>query len=251
MLYLKGLVVEVGGKTVVKGVDLEVGCGELVLLMGPNGSGKSTLLHAIIGDKRYRVASGSIFFDGRELTGFPMEERVRLGIGLSFQFPPRLKGVRLRSLALKTLEKRGFSKEDAEEALGEYSRLLKLDGLLDKDFNVGFSGGEAKRAELMLTLAQGPRLLLLDEPDSGVDVENLALIGSAISQYMSPGGRSAILITHTGHIAKHVKASRAHVMMDGRIVCSGDPGEMVSNIMEHGFEACANCRRARVEPGGR
>ncbi|MGQ9597260.1 MAG: ABC transporter ATP-binding protein [Thermoproteota archaeon] len=245
MLYLKSVVVELGGKTVIKGVDLKVNRGELVLLMGPNGSGKSTLLHAMIGDPRYRMASGSIFFKGRELTGLTMEDRVRLGLGLSFQFPPRLKGIRLKSLALRILEKKGLQEEEANRILEEHSRLLRMDDLVNKDFNIGFSGGEAKRAELMLTLVQNPSLLLLDEPDSGVDVENLALMGSAISRYLSSNGRAAILITHTGYIAKHVKASEAHVLIDGRIICSGDPEEMVSNIMEHGFEACVECRRAK------
>jgi len=146
MLYLKSFVVELGGKTVIKGVDLQVKRGELALLMGPNGSGKSTLLHAIIGDRRCRVVSGSILFDGVELAGLAMEERIRLGLGLGFQLPPRLKGIKLRLLALRILEKRGLARGEAEKTLEEYSRLLKMGDLLDKDFNVGFSGGEVKRA---------------------------------------------------------------------------------------------------------
>lgn len=171
-----------------------------------------------------------------------MGERVKLGLGLSFQFPPRLRGVTLRSLALKILEKRGVGEGEAGKILERYAHTLRLEELLDKEFNVGFSGGEVKRAELMLTLIQKPKLLMLDEPDSGVDVENLALVGSAISSYLSEDRRrSAILITHTGYIAKHVKTSKACVMVDGRIVCRGKPEDIVSNILKHGFDRCVEC----------
>lgn len=242
LLQVEDLSVDVGSTRILKGLNLSVDRGEVILLLGPNGSGKSTFLHTLIGDPRYRVSSGRIVFDEIDILPLPMVDRVKLGLSLSFQLPPKIRGVTLRNLAEKILEKRGLTRDEAIKFVERYSRILRLDYLLDKDLYVGYSGGEIKRAELMLTLLQAPKLLMLDEPDSGVDVENLAVIGAAISSYLSEdNGRSAIIVTHTGYIARYVKAMRAYVMVDGRIVCRGDPEILVSNILEHGFEKCFRC----------
>ncbi|MEM2739587.1 MAG: ABC transporter ATP-binding protein [Candidatus Bathyarchaeia archaeon] len=242
LLQVENLSVDVGAARIIKGVNLSMDRGEVILLLGPNGSGKSTFLHTLIGDPRYRVSSGRIVFDGVDISSLPMVDRVKLGLSLGFQFPPKIRGITLRLLAENILEKKGLTKGKIDRLIEEYSRILKLDYLLDKDLYVGYSGGEIKRAELMITLLQAPRLLMLDEPDSGVDIENLALVGAAISSYLSgDSGRSAIIITHTGYIARYVKATRAYVMVDGRIVCRGDPEILVSNILEHGFEKCFKC----------
>ncbi|MEM2165334.1 MAG: ABC transporter ATP-binding protein [Candidatus Bathyarchaeia archaeon] len=242
LLQVENLSVNVGSTCIIRGLNLSVDKGEVILLLGPNGSGKSTFLHALIGDPRYRISSGRIIFDGIDVSSMPMTDRVKLGLSLGLQFPPRIKGITLRFLAERILERRGVTSSVISSVIEGYSRMLNLGGLLDKDLYVGFSGGEIKRAELMITLIQAPKLLMLDEPDSGVDVENLALVGSAISKYLSEDvGRSAIIITHTGYIARYVKATKAYVMVNGRIVCRGDPEILVSNILEHGFEKCFRC----------
>lgn len=242
LLQVEDLSVDVGDTRIIRGLNLSMDRGETILLLGPNGSGKSTFLHTLIGDPRYRVSSGRILFDGVDISSLPMVDRVKLGLSLSFQFPPKIRGVTLRFLAEKILEKKGLTRGEAARLVEKYSRILKLDYLLDKDLYVGYSGGEIKRSELMITLLQAPKLLMLDEPDSGVDVENLALVGAAISSYLSEdSGRSAIIITHTGYIARYVKAVKAYVMVNGRIVCRGDPDTLVSNIVEHGFERCFEC----------
>jgi len=246
LLKVEDLSVDVGSTRILKGLNLSVDRGEVILLLGPNGSGKSTFLHTLIGDPRYKLVSGRIIFDGVDISQLPMFDRVKLGLSLGFQFPPKIRGITLRFLAEKVLEKRGLTKGEVGRLVEKYSRILNLDYLLDKDLYVGYSGGEIKRAELMLTLLQAPKLLMLDEPDSGVDVENLALVGSAISSYLSEDdSRSAIIITHTGYIGKYIKAMRAYVMVDGRIVCRGDPEILVSNILEHGFEKCFKCEGIR------
>ena len=229
-------------RLILKGVSLEVGDGEIHAIFGPNGSGKSTLAMAIIGHPDYRIVSGRIIFDGQDITEKPIDERARMGISIAFQNPPKLHGVKLKDLLARIASENGVG----ERFLEIVDRLNISQEHLNRYVNVGFSGGEIKRCELAQALASNPRLIILDEPDSGVDVENLALVGSAISSYLSEDdSRSAIIITHTGYIGKYIKAMRAYVMVDGRIVCRGNPEILVSNILEHGFEKCFKCEGIR------
>ncbi|MEM1545861.1 MAG: Fe-S cluster assembly ATPase SufC [Candidatus Methanomethylicia archaeon] len=242
MLVVNDLHVNVNGRNVLKGVNISIGPGEVHVLLGPNGSGKTTLVNAIIGNPKVKVIRGKIYFKGRDITDTSMYERVRMGIGVSFQHPPRIKGVKLRDLLLNMASKLG-----REVNIERVSSLVKMRDLIDRDVNVGFSGGELKRSEILQLLIQSPELVLLDEPDSGVDVENLIVIANAINEMCglnikpSMRSKSALLITHLGYILNYVKADRAHVLVNGRIACSGKPNEILEQIAKHGFEKCAEC----------
>ncbi|RDD52878.1 MAG: ABC transporter ATP-binding protein, partial [Candidatus Korarchaeota archaeon NZ13-K] len=225
-------------------VDLEVGEGEVVALLGPNGSGKSTLLHTIMGRPGYEVVSGRILFNGIDVTGMRPDERARLGMGFLMQLPPAMRGVRLRDL-LKRLS--GIYGVDMDR-LRRLAEELRVSNLLDRDLHRGFSGGEMKRVELLLLAAQSPRLALLDEPDSGVDLESLPLLGRVISELVeAPDGRArerraAIIVTHAGKILSYVRsANRAYIMLDGRISCFGNPRDLIEDVERYGFEGCLRC----------
>ncbi|HIQ03323.1 MAG TPA: ABC transporter ATP-binding protein [Desulfurococcales archaeon] len=239
-LEVVDLTVSVSGKRILKNVSLNIKCGEVVLLLGPNGSGKSTLVQTIIGNPKYRVESGKIIFYGEDITKLPMEARVLKGISLAYQIPPKIRGVKVRDLIVHMLRKRGKTKNIVSE-LEEYASLLKVQHLLDREINVGFSGGEMKRVELLLTLMQKPKLALLDEVDSGVDVENIALMGKVINEHLVGSGASTLIITHTAQIAKYVKADKAYVMINGSIKCEGDAEKIVKTILQYGFEKCIKC----------
>jgi Fe-S cluster assembly ATP-binding protein len=167
-----------------------------------------------------------------------MDERARLGIGMAFQRPPAIRGLRLKDL-IKIIN----PDADAPAILKE----MDFEAFGDRDVNRGFSGGEVKRSEMVQLLAQKPDLVMLDEPDSGVDLENIKLIGEAINQLtqkdLRPSLRtkSGIIITHFGHILDYMKADRAHVMLGGAIVCSGNPGEILEQIKKSGYEGCVGC----------
>lgn len=240
---MEGLSVSVEEKEILHGVYLKIKEGETHVLFGPNGSGKTSLLMAIMGIPPYRVTDGRILFRGEDITDLAVNERARRGIGLSFQRPPTIRGLRTR----KMVEICSEGKANAEELASN----LKLEGFLDRDVNYGFSGGEIKRAELLQLLAQDPNLVLIDEPESGVDLESIALIGEAINRLLKKDVRlrerrkmppkTGLIITHTGHILDYVKADRAHVMCHGRIGCSGHPQELLEQIRKMGYEECIRC----------
>src|SRR3972149_3132823 len=179
MLKIKDLSVAVEDKEIIHDVNLTIQNGETHVLFGPNGAGKSTLLMAIMGFPKYKVTKGSIIFKGKDITGLTLDERARMGIGMSFQRPPVVRGVKTRDMLEACLKKRG----DGDE-IEKLAQAADLNDFLERDINYGFSGGEIKRSELMQLLAQKPELTLLDEPESGVDLVNIALIGKLINELL-------------------------------------------------------------------
>ncbi|MEJ8542185.1 Fe-S cluster assembly ATPase SufC [Methanothermobacter wolfeii] len=246
LLEITDLAVEVSGRQVLKDIDLYIDEGETHVLLGPNGSGKSTLFMTILGFPKYRVTGGQIIFKGEDITELSTTERVRMGIGVSFQNPPVIRGVKLMDL-LKV--ESGLTTEDElTPELIELARKMKFDkSFLERDVNLGFSGGEVKRSEILQLLAQKPDFIMFDEPDSGVDIENVELLAEEINVLLDkdkkPGLRrkSGLLITHLGYILNFVNADTAHVLMDGRIACSGNPDEIIEDIRKDGFKGCVEC----------
>ncbi|MGD9117285.1 MAG: ABC transporter ATP-binding protein [Dehalococcoidia bacterium] len=244
MLEIKNLNVAVEGKEILHDINLKIGTGETHALFGPNGSGKTTLLMAIMGFPRYQVTRGKILFKDKDITKMGVDERARLGIGISFQRPPVVRGVRTRDMVSAALKGKG-----GEKVIDELAERADLTGFLDRDINYGFSGGEIKRAELMQLLAQKPELTLLDEPESGVDLVNIALIGQLINELLEKDCPirtrkcMGLIITHTGHILEYINVRTGYVMLEGRVVCQGDPHEILANVKEKGYEECARCVR--------
>lgn len=240
MLELQDLAVTVEGKEILSGIDLKIRSGETHVLFGPNGSGKTTLLMALMGFPSYRVTRGRIIFAGKDITALPPDERARLGMGIMFQRPPTVRGVSLRQI----MSICSGDDLDVDALAGE----MNLDAFLNRDVNHGFSGGEIKRSELLQLQAQGPDLVLLDEPESGVDMENLQLVGKAIRKLLQKDrvrkrSKSGLIITHTGYILDYVEADHGHVLCGGSIVCSGNPREQLEGIRRYGFEECVTCTR--------
>jgi Fe-S cluster assembly ATP-binding protein len=199
---------------------------------------------AIMGFPRYQVTKGKILFKDKDITKMGVDERARLGIGISFQRPPVVRGVKTRDMVSAALRGKG-----GEKVIDELAERADLTGFLDRDINYGFSGGEIKRAELMQLLAQRPELTLLDEPESGVDLVNIALIGELINELLEKDCPirtrkcMGLIITHTGHILEYINVRTGYVMLEGSIVCQGDPREILASVKEKGYEECARCVR--------
>ncbi len=244
VLDIKQLRVAVGDREIIRGIDLAIRRGEVHVLFGPNGSGKSTLLCGIMQLPGYTLSGGSVRIHGTDTAGLSTDAIAHLGVGISFQHPPAIKGVRLRRF-LDTINRDG-DLSGPVEALG-------MSSFLDRELNVGFSGGELKRAEILKLCAQSPDLLLIDEPESGVDIENISVISNAINTMLQKDSpkdarqRSALIITHTGNILHTIHADVGHVFMDGKIICSGNPLDILEDIKKGGFAGCAECLNNRKE----
>ncbi|MEM2944499.1 MAG: ABC transporter ATP-binding protein [Methanomassiliicoccales archaeon] len=249
MLEIQNLTVEVGGHTILRDVNLSLMSGYTSVLFGPNGSGKSSLLMTIMGYSQYKVKEGKIIFKGEDVTHLPMHERAKRGIGIMMQRPPNLVGVKLGDFV------RVVGKNSID--VDSLASTLNMSNFLSRDVNVGFSGGEIKRSELLQLTAQNPCLYLLDEPESGVDLESIEVVGNAIRMLLSGAlecagkksldGKSALIITHTGQILDYIEADRGYVMCNGTILCSGNPRELLQEIRRKGYEECVKCKMIRVD----
>lgn len=241
MLEIRNLHVEVDGKPILKGIDLTVRAGELHAIMGPNGSGKSTLAYVLAGREGYGATSGEIIFEGRDLLAMAAEERARSGIFLAFQYPVEIPGVaniHLLKAALNAVRRqRGQPEMDAIDILALVRAKLKLmemdESLLYRAVNEGFSGGEKKRNEILQMAVLEPRLAILDETDSGLDIDALKVVARGINALRDPA-RSMLLVTHYQRLLQLVVPDRVHVLAQGRIVRSGG-SELAMELERTGY----------------
>lgn len=240
LLKVENLHVSVGDKEIPHGVDLTVGRDEIHVLMGPNGTGKSTLGYAVTGNPAYSVTEGRILFDGEDITDMPVNERAKRGIFLSFQNPLEVPGVTLSAFIRSALEQKSGSRLrlwDFKKKLAETMKLLQMDAsYAERDLNVGFSGGEKKKAEILQMLMLEPKLAILDETDSGLDVDAVRTVSEGVRLYRERVHGSLLIITHSTRILEALHVDAAHVMENGVIVKNGG-AELVEAINESGFAA--------------
>ena len=240
LLKITGLHVSVGDKEILHGVDLTVNSDETHVLMGPNGTGKSTLGYAITGNPAYTVTEGDIVFGGESIVDMPVNERAKKGIFLSFQNPLEVPGVTLSSFIRSALEQKTKTRLrlwDFKKKLAETMKLLDMDEFYaDRDLNVGFSGGEKKKAEILQMLMFEPKLAILDETDSGLDVDAVRTVSQGVKLYRERVHGSLLIITHSTRILEALTVDAAHVMENGVIVKNGG-AELVEKINEKGFSA--------------
>ena len=241
MLEIKNLHASVDDKEILRGIDLTVNAGEVHAIMGPNGSGKSTLAHVLAGREGYTITNGQVLYEGKDLLALPPEERAREGVFLAFQYPVEIPGVSnmyfLRA-ALNTIRKhRGLDEIDAMDFLKmvrEKIKLLEMDEtLMNRPVNEGFSGGEKKRNEMFQMAVLEPKLAILDETDSGLDIDALRTVSEGINRLRGPE-RAIILVTHYQRLLNYVVPDFVHVLADGRIVKSGGK-ELANELEEKGY----------------
>jgi Fe-S cluster assembly ATP-binding protein len=241
MLEIRDLAASIEGKAILNGVDLTLPQGEVHAIMGPNGSGKSTLSYVLSGREDYSVSRGEVRFDGRDLLAMAPEERAAAGLFLAFQYPVELPGVGNANFirtALNAIRRtRGEPELDAVQFLklarAEVKRLSMPEDMLRRNVNVGFSGGEKKRNEILQMALLRPRLAILDETDSGLDIDALKIVAEGVNALRGPDF-SALIITHYQRLLDHIVPDRVHVLANGRIVRSGGP-ELAQELEAHGY----------------
>jgi Fe-S cluster assembly ATP-binding protein len=242
LLSIRNLHVRVGDREVLRGIDLDVPAGEVHAIMGPNGSGKSSLAHVLAGKSGYEVTAGAVTYAGRDLLSLPPEERSREGVFLGFQYPVEIPGVNntylLRAAVNAARRHRGEAEIDAYdflELIRGRAKLMKMeDSFLSRGVNEGFSGGEKKRNEILQMLVLEPRLAILDESDSGLDIDALKVVASGINTLRSPE-RAIVMVTHYQRLLDHVVPDRVHVLGRGRILRSGGP-ELARELEQRGYD---------------
>ncbi len=238
-LTVRGLHASVDGHEILRGVDLEVRSGEVHALMGPNGSGKSTLSHTIMGRGDYTATAGSVTLDGEELLGLPTWERASKGLFLAMQYPVEVDGVRVLDVLDAALRARGEPVDDLASRLAtEADRLSVADEFLARGVNVEFSGGEKKRAETLQLAVLRPAFAILDEIDSGLDVDALRDVARRIEAMTTENGLGVLAITHYARLLTELRPDRVHVLMGGRVVASGGP-ELAETLEATGYEGLA------------
>jgi Fe-S cluster assembly ATP-binding protein len=243
MLEIKGLTAKVEDKAILNGIDLTIPDGEVHAIMGPNGSGKSTLSYVLSGREGYEVTGGTATFDGQDLLSLAPEQRAAAGIFLAFQYPVELPGVgnaNFLRTALNALRRaHGEPELDAVQFLklarAEVKRLSMADDMLKRNVNVGFSGGEKKRNEVLQMAILRPKLAILDETDSGLDIDALKIVADGVNALRAPGF-SALVITHYQRLLDYIVPDRVHVLVHGRIVRSGGP-ELALELEANGYAA--------------
>ncbi len=239
LLEVKDLNVSIGEREILKNLSLSVGKAETHVIMGPNGAGKSTLGHSIMGDPRYEVKEGSILFNGEELVEENPAERAKRGIFLTFQNPIEVPGITLANFIRNSMDSRREKRIRIWEFRKELEKtldILEMDkDYADRDLNVGFSGGEKKKAEILQLLMLKPSLAILDETDSGLDVDAVRIVSKGVSEYRKSTDGSLIIITHSTKILESLDVDYTHILVDGKIVRTGD-ASLIDEINEKGFE---------------
>jgi Fe-S cluster assembly ATP-binding protein len=238
MLKIENLHVEIDGQEIVKGLDLEVGKGEIHAIMGPNGSGKSTLANVLMGHPRYEVTGGSITFQGEDVFELEPDERAKLGMFLAFQYPSEVPGVSVANFlrtAVNSVREEELRPMEMYRLLQEKMGIMQMDPkFAERYLNEGFSGGEKKRNEILQMLMLDPKLAIMDETDSGLDIDALQVVAKGVNEMKGPEF-SAVIITHYQRILRYIEPDRVHVMLDGRLVTSGGK-ELADDLEEKGYD---------------